>query len=312
VLYKNNILASILLLSIKTWIFIMSPIYIENNLKLSALYNVNRDLKKITNLPSESIIKFPKKKKLFGEKIILSDINNDHIYPEDISQMFRWMQKINFSSTPTILDIGANIGMFSLSYASMFKGAVIHSFEPVNFIYNYLRRNLQINPNLSSNIKTYNFGISDCFEQKYLSIPTPQQHNRYTDRLDIRLYSVFGKGEKKFKAQFIPLDLWVDKFQIDALDFIKIDVEGYEYLVLDGAKKTLQTFQPIVMFELNELTLTLSKRKVDEYLHFAKKFGYNVFGLQYGFKSELLKIKSKEQVNLVSDLVLLPSSKIVF
>ena len=122
----------------------MPPIDIENKSNFSTLYNGNGGLKKITNLPSDSIIKYPKKKKLFGERIILADINNDDTYPVDISQMFRWMKKINFSSRPTILDIGANIGMFSLSYASMFKGAVIHSFEPVDFIYNYLIINFQI------------------------------------------------------------------------------------------------------------------------------------------------------------------------
>ena len=245
---------------------------------------------------------------MFGEKIILSDLGNDDTYPEDISPMFRWMKKINFPTKPTILDIGANIGMFSLSYASLFKGAIIHSFEPVNFIYSILSRNLEINPNLSSNIQTHNFGLSNCVEKKYLSIPTPHQHLRYSDSLDIRLYSVFGKGKEKFDAKFLPLDLWIDQNPMHALDFIKIDVEGYEYLVLDGAKKTLKSFRPIVMFELNDLTLTLSKKTADEYIHFAKNIGYNVFGLQYGFKSELLEIKSVKQVDLVSDLILLPCS----
>tara|TARA_B100000242_G_C42973756_1_gene451917 strand:+ start:252 stop:1046 length:795 start_codon:yes stop_codon:yes gene_type:complete len=260
------------------------------------------------DLFTENLIKFPKKKELFGEKIILSDLCTDDTYPEDISPMFRWMKKINFPTKPTILDIGANVGIYSLSYASLFKGAIIHSFEPVNFIYSILRKNLEINPNLSSNIKTHNFGLSNCVEKKRLSIPTPHQHLRYSNSIDIRLYSVFGKGKEKFDAKFLPLDLWINQNPINALDFIKIDVEGYEYFVLDGAKKTLNLFRPIVMFELNNLTLTLSKKTADEYIRFAKNIGYNVFGLQYGFKSELLEIKSAEQVDLVSDIILLPRS----
>lgn len=263
-------------------------------------------VEKKINLYQETIIKFPKTKELFEEKIILSDICNDDTYPKNISPMFQWMKKINFPSKPTILDIGANIGMFSLSYASLFKGAVIHSFEPVNFIYNILSKNLEINPSLNNNIQIYNFGLSNCVEKKCLSIPTPDQHVRYSNNLDNRLYSIFGKGKKKYNAKFIPLDLWVDQIQMHQLDFIKIDVEGYEYLVLDGAKKTLKSFRPIVMFELNDLTLTLSKKTINEYLQFAKNIGYNVFGLEYGFKSELLEIKSAEQVNLISDLILIP------
>jgi hypothetical protein len=91
------------------------------------------------------------------------------------------------------------------------------------------------------------------------------------------------------------------------LDFIKIDVEGYEYSVLQGAMDTLRSFRPILMFELNQLTLSLSNRTADEYLRLAKDLDYNVFGLEYGFKSKLLKINSINQVDLVSDLILFPS-----
>ncbi len=286
----------------------MSSFSTEKNFNKATFYTKKGGSEKASDLFSEILIKFPKKKQIFGETIILSDVGTVEIYPEDISPMFRWMQKLEFPPSPTILDVGANVGMFSLAYASMFKGAEIHCFEPVPFIYNYLSRNLEINPNLSGNMHAHNLGISNCVEQKQLSIPVPHQHERYSDKLDIRLYSVLGQGEEKFDAQFMPIDLWVDQFQINNLDFIKIDVEGYEYSVLEGATETLFSFQPIVMFELNDMTLALSNRNVDEYLHFAHNHGYQVFGLEYGFKSELLAINSVEQISLVSDLILLPSS----
>ena len=91
------------------------------------------------------------------------------------------------------------------------------------------------------------------------------------------------------------------------MDFIKIDVEGYEYLVLEGAKKTLKSFRPVVMFELNDMTLTLSNRSKKEYIYLAKDNGYEIFGLEYGWKNELLPIKSEDQIKLISDLILLPS-----
>ena len=86
-----------------------------------------------SDISPEIEIKLPKKKNLFGEIILLNDDNAVDIYPRDISQMFLWMQKLNLPKKPIILDIGANIGMFSLSYASIFKEAEIHSFEPVPF-----------------------------------------------------------------------------------------------------------------------------------------------------------------------------------
>lgn len=247
------------------------------------------------------------RKLLFGETIFLSKFDKSDTYPKDISQMFDWMKQLNIPYNPTILDIGANIGMFSLSYASMFKEAQIHSFEPVPFIFDYLNQNIKDNPNLSNNIQTHNFGMSNCVERKQLSIPVPEQHDRYKKNIDIRLYSVYGEGKEKFDAQFIPLDKWINEFHITNLDFIKIDVEGYEYLVLEGASKTLRSFKPLVMFELNQMTLALSDKTIIDYIEFAKNHGYDVYGLEYGYKRKLLSIKNLGQVNLVSDLILFPS-----
>ena len=43
--------------------------------------------------------------------------------------MFKWMKNLKLKKNPTILDVGANIGIFSLSYACIFTGAEIHSFN---------------------------------------------------------------------------------------------------------------------------------------------------------------------------------------
>jgi len=75
---------------------------------------------------------------------------------------------------------------------------------------------------------------------------------------------------------------------------------------LEGSIKTLNSFKPIVMFELNKLTLALSKKTADEYLKFANDHGYKVFGLEYGYKSKLLEIKNIKQIDLISDLIMFP------
>ena len=101
------------------------------------------------------------KKQLFGETIRLNNFGIVDTYPEDISPMFRWMRNLELPQKPTILDVGANVGMFSLSYASMFEDAEIHCFEPVPFIYNYLNQNLELNQNLSGKMHAHNLGLSN-------------------------------------------------------------------------------------------------------------------------------------------------------
>ena len=271
---------------------------------LGLLSNIQMKEHHDLNIPDHSKI-------VFDEVIHLVDGGTVDAYCKNISSMFNWMQGIELPEQPTILDIGANNGLFSLAYASMYKGAQVHSFEPVSFIFDELTKNLHMNPHLSANVHAHNFGLSNKTETLQLSIPAPEQHDRYQrinqkNALDTRLFSVLGKGEKKYDGQFIPLDVWVDEQKITAVDFIKIDVEGYEYPVLEGALNTLSLFRPVVMFELNELTLTLSDKSKDDYLRFAKELDYDVYGLQYGFRKDLLEVTSNEQISLVSDIILKP------
>ena len=246
-------------------------------------------------------------KELFGQKIRLCDAACADFYPRDISPMFQWMKNFELPKNPIIIDIGANIGLYSLSFATIFKGAEIHCFEPVPFIFEYLRQNVEINPQLSDNLHVHNVGMSNCYKQMSLSIPTPKQHIRYRNSTDIRHFSVLGQGEEKYEANFTSLDEWINNYPIHCVDLIKIDVEGYEYPVLQGASKTLYSFRPIVIFELNQLTLALSSHTAEEYLMFARDHNYKIFGLEYGYKIELLEIESAEQVVLISDLILFPN-----
>ena len=270
-----------------------------------------RLLSKLKQMQPNTLVAPEHSKIVFDEVIHLIDSGTRDAYSSDISDMFRWMSDIKMPQRPTILDIGANNGLFSLAYASIFKGAQVHSFEPVSFIFDELTRNLQINPHLSAGIQAHNLGLSNREEILQLSIPAPEQHDRYRRcgpgfQLDTRLFSVLGKGDKKYDAKFIPLDTWINQQNISKVDFIKIDVEGYEYPVLEGALGTLNMFRPVVMFELNELTLTLSNKSADQYLRFAEENAYKVYGLQYGFRNELLKIETTEQISKVSDLILIP------
>jgi len=247
-----------------------------------------------------------RKKKIFNTEINLSGLDDVDPYENDITKMFRWMKELKLPKKPVIFDVGANIGVFTLAYASIFKDSQIHSFEPVPHLYDNLVNNIRINRHLSAKITAHNVGMSNQNETKQLSIPTSSQHERYKNNTDMRLYSIFGKGAEKISSTFIPLDTWVIENDISSLDFIKIDVEGYELPVLQGASKTLRSQRPVVIFELNQLTIALSATSIDEYLRFGIEHGYRVYGLEYGFKQTLLKIDIADQVSLVSDLILVP------
>ena len=91
---------------------------------------------------------------------------------------------------------------------------------------------------------------------------------------------------KKILCSFKPLDDY--KFKPF---FIKIDTEGSEHLVLEGLKKTLKKYKPVVMIEKNDINFFLIKKKL-------KKINYEI----YSFRKEKLDkyyFKKKEHLNLI-------------
>ena len=231
----------------------------------------------------------------------------------NVSDMFRFFNGLELTPEPVIFDVGANIGMFTLSYATLFQDASVYSFEPVPFIYSQLNKNIQANKDLFNRINTFNFGFSDVQCSKELSIPSECQHERYDKNNDLNcgLFSVHGEGEEKFMGHFLTVDGFISDQQINHLDFIKIDVEGHEFEVLEGAKKTISDYQPIVFMEFNELTRTLSGHTTQSFENFFTSNGYLLFGLEYGWKEALVPLNDLNNVNNISDIIGIHAGKLL-
>jgi len=229
----------------------------------------------------------------------------------DVSKMFAFYSNIQIPSSPVILDVGANIGIYSLSYASLFKNSKIFSFEPVNTIYQDLNNNLNLNPILKKRIQTFNFGFSDVCKNLTLSIPTQEQHKRFGKDINNGLFSIHGKGGEKVNGKFFTLDSYMlEKSSPDSVDFIKIDVEGHEFEVLKGGEYTINKFKPTIIFEFNELTRKLSKNTNQDFLDFFHKYDYSLFGVQYGWKEKLVSLNNFSDVYQISDVVAIFDKKI--
>lgn len=222
-------------------------------------------------------------KVIFGKKIYLS---NDIIlarFKKNLDHVFEWMKILKLRKNCIILDIGANIGINSICYKKIFKASKIYSFEPIKKTFNALRKNVNKN-NLSKSIKTFNFGLSDKKQKASLSIPTKEQGERYKYSLNSGLYSIHGKGKEKIRVNLQTLDQFVNKQKIKKVDFIKIDVEGHEFEILQGALNTIKKFKPIIQSEFNYITKSLSSKSDNHYLRFAEHCNYKIMLLGKGYK----------------------------
>jgi FkbM family methyltransferase len=136
----------------------------------------------------------------------------------------------------TALDIGAHVGAVSIYLSRKFQRVV--ALEAVPATFEFLRRNTAG----IENISPLNIAAGPADGEVYLShYPRHGQLSHVASDADV---------PKTERVGPIPARA-IDSLQLPDLSFIKIDVEGYELPVLQGARRTLEQFRPLVLVEQN-------------------------------------------------------------
>lgn len=152
-----------------------------------------------------------------------------------------------------ILDIGANIGNHSLYWASKGKAKKIYAFEPLPEIFDILKTNIEIN-NLQRKVIPFNIGLSNKKTSGRASV--------FGDN-NIGGASICQDSGGNLKLERLD-DIIFDE---EHIDLVKIDVEGHELYVLQGARNTLLKYKPVIYIEIWKENVA----KVHDYL---AKIGY--------------------------------------
>jgi len=158
----------------------------------------------------------------------------------------------------TILDVGMNIGMNTIEYATFAKRVV--GFEPTPWVHNWAIKNIiynktnidntapqvlkGVNKNPLAQIDTHQIGLSDQPAQavKFKSVSKNNGHNGivYTQ-----------KHKKDTVVQHFEADIsTIDLFAYNDVDFIKIDTEGHELKVIEGGLNTIKQCRPVIQCEI--------------------------------------------------------------
>lgn len=137
----------------------------------------------------------------------------------------------------TAFDIGANFGYYTFRMAKKVKSeGNVFAFEPTTWAYDKLLRNAALNPDIV-NVKYIKLGLSDTTGEQVLTLQSSyridKKDNNFTERLKIT-----------------SLDDFVNVNHIHKIDFIKMDVDGYEGKVIRGSQDVLERFHPIILMEL--------------------------------------------------------------
>lgn len=178
-----------------------------------------------------------------------------------------------------ILDIGAHIGSHSFLYGYYNKSAKILAFEPQREIYKLLVENMKERPNVT----TYNVCVGHKNTVTSLSQKTHCGENTdatvsYGEGPIMNLGGMsIGKGGQS------ALMITIDSLNLDRCDYIKIDVEGAEGLVIQGAANTIRKYRPVICYEyadyldMSELCQTLGLSELPNPKKELEALGYKEF-----------------------------------
>jgi FkbM family methyltransferase len=145
----------------------------------------------------------------------------------------------------TILDIGANIGLFSMAAALDSPTSVVHAFEPLPVNFQILSS--MIRANRAVNIHAHELALSGHEGEAEFFVPR-QAHGM--SARDASLIAGFREDCERVPVRLATLDRVVTQHGLRGIDLIKVDVESAEYLVFPGASRVLRNERPVILCEV--------------------------------------------------------------
>lgn len=165
-----------------------------------------------------------------------------------------------------IFDIGVNIGETLLNISKINKNGKNFGFEPVPFLYEKALKNIHLNK--TQNISLINEALSDREGTLFFELPIYRNYggiHMSTKRTDL-----------SYEVRATTLDNFIHREKIEKVDFIKIDVEGFEANVLAGADYTIRKYKPILFIEIIDEHLKRNNTSAEKIISKLIQLGYSV------------------------------------
>ena len=165
---------------------------------------------------------------------------------------------------------GSHIGYINLELlSSLAPDARIYTFEPAGYLYERSKENIALNQ-AGDRIKLFHAALSDRVGETAI----------YVEDLRTSIVPYSAAHTVNDRVERVPtLTLGTLKSQenIPRLDFLFLDVEGFEYQILTGAKDVLMTDKPTIIFEVSEKILRATKITADMLYTWLRERGYSLF-----------------------------------
>lgn len=192
-----------------------------------------------------------------------------------------------FAPHHTFIDVGSNIGVFSLIAAKRLTRGEVHTFEPSVYHLEKLKANLLLNK--LDNVRIHPVALSDKSQSSKLYFP-PAAAGFQTNTGMASQFCFDQAPSRTEDITCVKLDDYMESCSIPKVDIIKIDVEGAELDVLAGAVETIRSCRPHVVMEINLDHLRRAGRSAQEVIDYWNAIGYKIFTISHD--AELHPIRS--------------------
>lgn len=234
------------------------------------------------------------------------------VFPENLIPSARKIEKeiallpLFLNSESIFFDIGANMGLY-LFWAEDLGVKKAVGFEPIPFLHEKLNR-------IFPQYTIENLAVSNQEGMAILRIPKINKK-----RIETRA-TLLGKEQTdefnecvEIKIPSIRLDNYCEKNNIYP-DFIKVDIEGAEEMMLNGCSELLQNKRPILMIEIEKR----HNRNMEHTLQLITKHGYGCFHfspstyemVEYTEINELQETKNEGTMAYINNFIFIPKEKV--
>jgi FkbM family methyltransferase len=176
-----------------------------------------------------------------------------------------------------VFDIGAHAGQYTKLFARAASAGHVYAFEPGSYARAILRAAVALRQ--LDNVTVLPMALGSACGIETLSVPV-----KAGGSFGFGL-SHLGRPQPRWDlvAQELvattTLDAVAAALQLDRLDFVKADIEGWEFAMLRGGEATLRRFRPVLVLELLSQHLARSGDRVEDAFSFLARLGYTAFAL---------------------------------
>jgi FkbM family methyltransferase len=215
-------------------------------------------------------------------KLRLDDWVQYCLYYNLYEPKYKLVMEALMAGSRTILDIGANIGQYSLLFARY--GRKVIAFEPIPTLAEQLRENVALN-HMEPIVTVVEAAVSDL--DGSVTIHVADDTNSGMASL------ISSTSSKTLTVEAKTIDSFLAESEFKSVDLVKMDIEGAELFALRGMRKLLRDQAPPLVLEMNEKMMREAGYEYSDVLGLLREFDYQPYAItKSGLTGPLDKIVS--------------------